>query len=149
MRRIRSSRNQYPLYKPTPRILRIDAKALIPKESDLQKSLYNRIRTKQLYNQYPIEFFIYATCNEHLGGVQYINHLKQMGMRPGVADIGILICKHLPAFIELKRTAKAKLTPAQEEFRDMCYRFGYGWHLCTDVDEGEQWFNDYLTNLAK
>jgi len=56
--------------------------------------------------------------------------LKAMGARPGVADL----CFFNVGVIELK-TARGRLSPAQEAFRDECFALGVNWALCRSIDE--------------
>ena len=45
--------------------------------------------------------------------------LKLMGVRPGVADLALVLPGGVAAFLELK-APKGRMSPAQKDFRDAC-----------------------------
>ncbi|PXW65637.1 hypothetical protein C7964_11619 [Loktanella sp. PT4BL] len=59
--------------------------------------------------------------------------LVGMGVHPGFADL-IVLCDGRVLFLELK-SAKGRLSPAQEGFRDAVLAQGFGWALVHSLDD--------------
>lgn len=59
---------------------------------------------------------------------------KLMGARTGFPDLVAFDREQRAGFIELK-SAKGRLRPEQEQFRDLCQQVGWRWALCRSVPE--------------
>ena len=62
---------------------------------------------------------------------------KAMGVKPGVADLVILLPGGRTAFIEIK-AGKGRLSPAQKAFRNTAEVLGFPFAECRAVDEVER-----------
>lgn len=57
-----------------------------------------------------------------------------LGVKPGVADFALVLPGGQAAFLELK-SAKGRLSPAQEAFAESCATAGALWAVARDIDE--------------
>lgn len=62
--------------------------------------------------------------------------LKDMGVKPGVADLALILPDARAAFIELK-VGKNKQTDTQKDFQAECERIGAPYAVCRSLDEVE------------
>jgi hypothetical protein len=103
-------------------------------ETDMHKAIIECIRLEPGIAPYIMHF-----PNEGKRSPRYGKLLKDLGMRPGVADLFIAIANHgyHGAWIELK-TSNGRLSPAQSEFlKDMATQ-GYYTVVCRTVDDALQ-----------
>lgn len=73
--------------------------------------------------------------------------LKSMGVRPGVADITILLPTGKAAFIELK-AGKGRLAEGQQTFRDDVERLGCQWAEARSLADVEAILHGWLSPLG-
>lgn len=62
--------------------------------------------------------------------------LKDMGVKPGVADLALILPDARAAFIELK-VGKNRQTDTQKDFQAECERIGAPYAVCRSLDEVE------------
>ncbi|MGQ3040562.1 MAG: VRR-NUC domain-containing protein [Brevundimonas sp.] len=60
--------------------------------------------------------------------------LKDMGVRPGVADLVLILPGNIAAFIELK-VGRNPQTDAQKSFQSQCEARGLAYAICKTVDD--------------
>lgn len=91
------------------------------------------------------EFTVIHSPNEGKRTNRYGRTLKEMGMRPGVADLQILEARHgyIGAFIEVK-TKIGKVSPKQKEFLEFAERKGYFTKVTWTLDEAIEVIRWYL-----
>lgn len=63
--------------------------------------------------------------------------LKDMGVRPGVADLAMILPGARAGFIELK-AGKGRQTDTQKTFQADCERLGAPYAVCRSLNEVEQ-----------
>ena len=96
------------------------------KEAQISREIVGFLRT--------LGFAVYDT------GQGYRKESGGTRITPGLADL-IVIGHGLFTFVEVK-TAKGKLRPSQEAFRDECIQNGVPWQLWRDVREAWDWAAD-------
>lgn len=106
-------------------------------ESDLCIEFVKQYEYLSLLNQFKSELFMFHVANERKANKQYHIKLSRMGVVAGVADYCIVYPEGRVAFIEFKRDAKSckKLSPPQENFREMCKESNTPYLLTCSVEE--------------
>jgi hypothetical protein len=96
-----------------------------------------------------------ATCKAFYGQVMamkawnqftsrgYTLELMRMGMMPGVADYFCATGNRF-GFLEFKRNKKCKLTPKQEEFKEMCAKLSIPYEVAYTIEDGVNWLHKLL-----
>ena len=88
-----------------------------------------------------LEFF--SVPNEAAGNPIRQGQLIAMGLRPGVADMVILLPGGRTAFMEIKNDT-GKQRPAQRQFQELCASFGFPYRIVRSVAEAMEYV-DSLT----
>lgn len=89
-------------------------------EQDLQRAIATYLT---LFERQGRLFFFHVPNGGKRGKVEAAI-FKALGVKPGVADLVILIPRGRCCFVELKADT-GKLTETQEQFRHMCSRYGF------------------------
>jgi len=99
----------------------------MPTESDLQKTVVAWLRSQSL------KCVWFAVPNEAKRSFRLANHLKAMGLRPGVADLVFFGF----GFIELKMHG-SRQTETQETFEALCLEHGANYAVCFSLEDVQQ-----------
>jgi hypothetical protein len=89
-------------------------------EADICEAFYAQYEELSLLGEFKSDPLVFHVPNERRTSQQYGAKLKRMGVLAGVADYCIVHSEGKVAFIEFKRNAKCKLSPAQEHFKNSC-----------------------------
>ena len=101
-------------------------------EADIQRTIVSLLRAVL-----PKGSIVHHAANEIAAGGR-AGHVRQailvgMGVHPGFADL-VVLSQGRVLFLEVK-SAKGRLRPAQESFRDEVMKQGFGWALVRSVDD--------------
>lgn len=72
--------------------------------------------------------------------------LKDMGVKPGVADLCVMLPEGRVAFIEMK-AGKGRQTDTQRAFQADCARLGAPYAVCRSIDDVEQTLREWNVPL--
>jgi len=88
----------------------------------------------------------YAVPNGGFRNPREARKLKDMGVRPGVADLAFVLPTGAAAFIELK-AGKGRQSPTQMIFQEACDRTGAAYAICRSLAEVETTLRRWGCNL--
>jgi hypothetical protein len=109
-------------------------------EDDLQRAVCNTVL--QVYkNQGRIGEYFHIPNGGWRSKVE-ASIMKGLGVKPGVADLAVMLAGGRLAFIELK-VPPNKQTKTQLEFEDTCQEWNFPYEVCTSVEE----VKDFLDRL--
>lgn len=118
------------------RLPKINSKGIyVPYESELCISFYYKYLFLKAYNQLPYVKVI-KIANESISSPGYRNKMVKMGLTKGAPDYQVTYMGGRTAFIEFKRTAKDKLKPEQQKFKEEVEALGCIHIVPYTVEEG-------------
>jgi galactokinase/mevalonate kinase-like predicted kinase len=107
------------------------------------KAFYGQVMAMKAWNQFKNDFMLFHIANEQFTSRGYTLELMRMGMMPGVADYFCATGNRF-GFLEFKRNKKCKLTPKQEEFKEMCAKLSIPYEVAYTIEDGVNWLHKLL-----
>ena len=80
------------------------------------------------------DIFYFAVPNAGLRSLPMGMRMKREGLRPGIADLCIMLPSGKCAWLEMK-TAKGRQSLAQKGFQQICRRLGHRYAVARSLDE--------------
>jgi hypothetical protein len=106
-----------------------------PTEAQKCAAFYQRYLTLRALKYFDNEAFVFHVANERKCTLHYALQLKRVGVVAGIYDYPIIAKGGKIAFLEFKRNAKCKLSPAQHDFRLLCASLGIKTHISWEVED--------------
>lgn len=119
-------------------------KTVTPTEADYQVALFQWVNFKiqQGDERYKLIFHVPNGGSRHK--LEAIN-LKRQGVKAGVSDVFVDIPSGSAHGLRIEmKSAKGKVSPAQEEFLQLEAKYGYLTAVCYSADEAIKTIEEYL-----
>ena len=69
--------------------------------------------------------------------------LKRIGLRPGVADLVVMLPGGKVVFVEVK-TKTGRQSENQKDFQEKCFDLGFAYHLVRSVEDVQNCLHQHL-----